>query len=126
MNYYVILAVNPYIIHQPVQQLAVPNCIVNFTCTAIAYPPPTYSWITPMENGNFNNSIIFLEYEDVKPEHIGNYTCVASSNGMMAMSDTVYLSGMRSYAYIIQLNYKLFVITHIVICITHHFCVSVP
>ena len=92
--YFTIPAVNPYIIHQPVRQLAVPNCIVNFTCTAIAYPPPTYSWTTPMENSNFNNSTIFLEYEDIKPEHIGNYTCVASSNGMTAMSDTVYLSGM--------------------------------
>ena len=92
---YIIPTVTPYFIHQPVPQLAVPNCIVNFTCIVIAYPPPTYSWATPIENNGFNSSIIILKYEDIKPEHIGDYTCTASSNGMMVMSSTVYLSGMQ-------------------------------
>ena len=95
VNY--IPTVNPYIVHQPVpHQLAIPNCTVNFTCIAVAYPLPSYSWAyTPTENRSFNDSIIFLEYEDIKPEQIGNYTCIASSNGVMAMSNTVYLSGMQ-------------------------------
>ena len=87
----IVTAVNPYIIHHPVSQLARPNCAVNFTCIAIAFPPPTYSWTTPLEN--INDSTIFWEHEDVKPEHIGNYTCTAISNGMMARSNTVHLSG---------------------------------
>ena len=98
----IVTAVNPYIIHHPVSQLARPNCAVNFTCVAIAFPPPTYSWTTPLEN--INDSTIFWEYEDVKPEHIGSYTCTAISNGMMARSNTVHLSGKicSSYYDIIQ------------------------
>ena len=87
-------AVNPYIIHQPVSQLAVPNCVVNFTCIALAFPPPTYGWITPIENRNFNSTTIFLKYEDLKPEFIGDYICTVSSNGVMVRSNTVHLSGM--------------------------------
>lgn len=74
-------------------QLARLNCAVNFTCVAVAFPPPTYGWTTPIMNGNFNGSTIFWEPEDVKPEYFGDYTCEASSNGTTTTSDTVYLSG---------------------------------
>ena len=92
--YFIFAAVNPYIIHQPVSQLAVLNCVVNFTCVALAFPPPTYSWITP-ENSDFNSTTIFWKYEDVKPEFIGDYICAVSSNGVMVRSNTVHLSGMH-------------------------------
>ena len=81
-------------------QLARPNCVVNFTCVAVAFPPPAYSWITPMGSSNFNSTNIFWEYKDVKPEFIGDYTCIVSSNGVMAKSDTVHLSGMHIILYV--------------------------
>ena len=93
--YVYIPVVNPHIVLEPVSQLAIPNCIVNFTCIVKAYPLPTYNWTTPIENSNFNSSIIILEYEDIKPEHKGDYTCIASSNGVMVMSNTVHLIGMQ-------------------------------
>ena len=111
MNYFIVPVVNPYITHQPVSQVAIPNGIVNFTCIVVAYPPPTYNWVTPIDNSSFNSNVIILEYEDIKPEYIGEYTCIASSNGMMVNSSTVYLSGMQSLINTV-INYKLFVITH--------------
>ena len=96
VNYFIVPVVNPYITHQPVSQVAIPNGIVNFTCIVVAYPPPTYNWITPIDNSSFNSNVIILKYKDIKPEHIGDYTCIASSNGMMVNSSTVYLSGMQS------------------------------
>ena len=79
-------------------QLAVPGCAVNFTCVAPAFPPPTYSWVTPIENSDFNSSTISWKYEDVKPEYIGDYTCTVSSNEVMVTSNTVHLSGMLRIA----------------------------
>ena len=98
VQYFVFVTVNPHIIHHPVPQLAIPNCVVNFTCIAVSSPPPAYNWITPIEDNNFNSSTILWEYEDVKPEHIGDYTCTVSSNGVMVRSNTVYLTGMQTLA----------------------------
>ena len=93
MNYFIVPVVNPYITNQPVSQVAIPNGIINFTCIGVAYPPLTYSWVTPIDNSSFNSNVIILDNEDITPEHIGDYTCIASSNGMMAMSNTVHLIG---------------------------------
>ena len=65
--------------------------VVNFTCTAISFPPPSYNWSTPIVNGSFNTSTISL---NVEYNYFGNYTCITSSTGPDAISDTALLTGM--------------------------------
>ena len=72
-------------------QLAVNDSTVNFSCTAIAFPVPSYSWSTPIPNTDFNTSTIsfIVDYS-----YFGNYTCMATSNDTVAQSQPALLTGM--------------------------------
>ena len=82
--------VNPFIITDPQSQLAMDGDIVNFTCTAIAFPAPYYNWTTPIPNTDFNTSTITII---VEYSYYGNYTCFAESNGTIAESQPALLTG---------------------------------
>ena len=70
-------------------ELAYDGQMVTFTCNAIAFPAPSYSWSTPNPN-NFSTNIISFtaSYSD-----FGNYTCMATSNGTAAESQPALLTG---------------------------------
>ena len=74
-------------------QLVVFGESVSFTCGAIAFPAPSYSWSTPIPNSDFNTStitvIIFMAIS-----YYGNYTCMANSNGTVVESQPALLTGM--------------------------------
>ena len=63
--------------------------MVTFTCNAMAFPAPSYSWSTPNPN-NFSTNIISFTatYSD-----FGNYTCMATSNGVIVESQPALLTG---------------------------------
>ena len=63
--------------------------MVTFTCNAVAFPAPSYNWSTPNPN-NFNTSTItfIASYSD-----FGNYTCMATSNGITVESQPALLTG---------------------------------
>ena len=82
--------VNPLIITDPQSQLAINSDTVNFTCTAIAFPAPSYSWSTPIPNSDFNTSTITILVDYF---YYGNYTCFAESNGTIAESQPALLTG---------------------------------
>ena len=82
--------VDPLITTNPMSQLANNGSVVNFTCIAVAFPEPTYSWVTPIANQTFNTSTITVE---VVYGYFGNYTCNASSIGPPAISDPALLTG---------------------------------
>ena len=82
--------VNPFIITDPPSQLGIDGDIINFTCTAIAFPAPSYNWSTPIPNGDFNTSTITIL---VDYSYYGNYTCFAESNGTIAASQPALLTG---------------------------------
>ena len=84
------LAVNPLIVTDPESQLAVNGSTVSFTCTAIAFPAPLYSWTTPIPNSDFDTSTITIL---VNYSYFGNYTCFAESNGTIATSQPALLTG---------------------------------
>ena len=63
---------------------------VMFTCIAIAFPSPLYSWITPIANNNLNTSTITIT---ASHSSFGNYTCMATSNGTIATSQPALLIG---------------------------------
>ena len=90
---YVSLAVNPLIITNPMSQLVTDGDTVNFSCTAIAFPYPMYSWTTPtpITGSNFNTSTIsfMADYS-----YYGNYTCTAESVGATATSQAAVLTGL--------------------------------
>ena len=76
-------------------QLSYNGDTVMFTCTAIAFPSPSYSWTTPNTNNFSNNTISFTtSYSD-----FGNYTCLADSNGTIATSQLALLTGNYKSAY---------------------------
>ena len=72
-------------------QLSNNGDIVMFTCIAIAFPSPLYSWITPIANSDFNTSTITIT---ASRSSFGNYTCIATSNGTIATSQPALLTGM--------------------------------
>ena len=74
--------------------------IVNFTCTAIAFPAPYYNWTTPIPNTDFNTSTITIVVEH---SYYGNYTCFAESNGTIAESQPALLTG--SYVCYVMCKY---------------------
>ena len=63
--------------------------MVTFTCNAVAFPAPSYSWSTPNPN-DFNTSTINF---NVSYSSFGNYTCMATSNGMTVESQPALLTG---------------------------------
>lgn len=71
-------------------QLANNEDNVTFACNAIAFPAPSYNWITPIANSAFdtNTITISVEYDDY-----GNFTCMAISNGTVATSQPALLTG---------------------------------
>ena len=71
-------------------QLATVGASVSFTCEAIAFPAPSYSWSTPNTNSEFTTSTI-----SVIAEHssFGNYTCIVNSNGTIVESQPAVLTG---------------------------------
>ena len=70
-------------------QLASDGDTVTFTCNAIAFPAPSYSWSTPNPNDFNTNTIIF----NVSYSSFGNYTCMATSNGVTIESQPALLTG---------------------------------
>ena len=64
---------------------------VMFTCIAIAFPSPLYSWTTPIANSDFNTSTITIT---ASHSSFGNYTCMATSNGTIVVSPPALLTGM--------------------------------
>ena len=73
---------------------------VMFTCIAIAFPSPLYSWTTPNPN-NFSTNIISFtaSYSD-----FGNYTCMADSNGTITTSQPALLTGNYMSVYCVILE----------------------
>ena len=63
---------------------------ITFHCLAVAFPPPSYNWSTPSTSTNLMTSSITFS---VSFRSFGNYTCTASSNGVVAISDTAVLTG---------------------------------
>jgi len=84
------LIVNPFITTDPRPQMADNGDVISFTCIAIAFPAPSYSWNTPITDETFNTSTINI---DVVYSYFGNYTCTASSMGQTAVSNTALLTG---------------------------------
>ena len=62
-----------------------------FTCIAVAFPSPLYSWTTPITNSDFNTSTITVT---ASHSSFGNYTCMADSNGTIVESQPSLLTGM--------------------------------
>ena len=87
----VLLAVNPIIITDPMSQLSNNGDTVMFTCVAIAFPSPLYSWTTPIANSDFDANTITVT---ASHSSFGNYTCFADSNGTIAESQPALLTGM--------------------------------
>ena len=82
--------VNPLIVTHPMSQIAVNGDLIIFLCLAVAFPLPSYSWSTPSPSTDVDlatNSFTALF------SSFGNYTCTASSNGVMITSDTAVLTG---------------------------------
>ena len=81
--------VSPLITTNPMSQLVTNGQMVTFTCNAIAFPAPSYNWSTPNPN-DFNTSTISFtaSYSD-----FGNYTCMATSNGITVKSQPALLTG---------------------------------
>ena len=70
-------------------QLATNGQMVTFTCNAVAFPAPSYNWSTPNSNDFSNSTITFMaSYSD-----FGNYTCMATSNGITVESQPALLTG---------------------------------
>ena len=69
----------------------VPNGqMVEFTCNALAFPAPSYSWSTPniLSGVNTNNLNFVASHSD-----FGSYTCMATSNGVVVESQPAILTG---------------------------------
>ena len=81
---------NPIILTDPMSQLSNNGDTVMFTCIAIAFPSPLYSWTTPIANSDFNTSTITIT---ASHSSFGNYTCMATSNGTIATSQPALLIG---------------------------------
>ena len=81
--------VNPLITTDPMSQQATSGQMVTFNCNAVAFPASSYSWSTPNSN-DFNTSTITVmaSYSD-----FGNYTCMATSNGITVESQPALLTG---------------------------------
>jgi len=71
-------------------QIAEVGNMITFDCDAVAWPYPSYSWSTPNPATNQMSSIITFAATFTS---FGNYTCTASSNITMAVSDTAVLTG---------------------------------
>ena len=87
----ILLAVNPIIVTDPMSQLSNNGDTVMFTCIAIAFPSPLYSWTTPIANSDFDTYIIAVI---ASHSTFGNYTCFADSNGTIAETQPAFLTGM--------------------------------
>ena len=90
MLMYVSYVVNPLITTNPVSQQVPNGQTVEFTCNAIAFPAPSYSWSTPtiLSGVNTNNLNFVASYSDY-----GSYTCMATSNGVIVESQPALLTG---------------------------------
>ena len=90
MFIYLSYIVNPLITTDPMSQLASNRQMVTFTCNAVAFPAPSYSWSTPNNTNDFNTSTVTFvaSYSD-----FGNYTCMATSNGITVDSQPALLTG---------------------------------
>ena len=62
---------------------------VTFNCVAGAYPSPSYSWSTSNANTFVTSNIMI----STTYSSFGNYTCTASSNGVVVISYTAVLTG---------------------------------
>ena len=74
----------------PISQLAGVDQSITFNCLAVAFPSPSYNWSTPNTSSNLMTSSIMFT---ASFNSFGNYTCTASSNGVVAISDTAILTG---------------------------------
>ena len=84
------IAVNPMITTHPMSLLREAGEGVDLNCLAVAFPSPSYNWSTPSTSTNvMTSSIMFTAFFN----SFGNYTCTASSNGVVAISDTAVLTG---------------------------------
>ena len=59
---------------------------MTFTCNAVAFPAPSYSWSLTKDNTNIIS--IIASYSS-----FGNYTCMATSNGITVESQPAILTG---------------------------------
>ena len=83
-------AVNPMITTHPMSLLRGVGIGVILDCLAVAFPSPSYNWSTPSTSTNLmTSSIMFTALFS----SFGNYTCTASSNGVVAISHTAVLTG---------------------------------
>ena len=103
--------VNPFIITDPQSQLRVNGSIVNFTCTAVAFPAPSYIWSTPIPNGDFNTSAITIL---VDFSYYGNYICFVESNGTVAVSQP----GLLTSTYVVT-SYDVYVLLMLLLILSH-------
>ena len=70
-------------------ELAYDGQMVTFTCNAIAFPAPSYSWSTPNPN-DFSTSTISVR---ASYSNFGNYICMATSNDVTVESQPALLTG---------------------------------
>ena len=82
--------VNPFIVTHPMSQLVQAGSFTTFNCFAVAFPSPSYNWSTPNTSTNLMTSSIVIMTLFCS---FGNYTCTASSNDVVAISDTAVLTG---------------------------------
>ena len=71
-------------------QLTTVGISVSFTCEAIAFPAPSYSWSTPNTNSDFTTSTISFTADY---SLFGNYTCIVNSNDTIVESQPAVLTG---------------------------------
>jgi len=87
----ILSVVDPLITTHPTSQLSSFGDVVNFTCIAVSFPPPSYNWSIPITYRSFTTNIVSLI---VEYDYFGNYTCISSSTGPKAVSDAAMLTGM--------------------------------
>ena len=86
-------------------QLSNDGDTVMFTCIAIAFPSPLYSWTTPITNSDFNTSTITIT---ASHSSFGNYTCMADSNGTVVVSPPALLTGMPCNVCVCLIDVSIF------------------
>ena len=70
-------------------QIASNGDIVTFTCNAVAFPAPSYSWSTPHPDNFTTSTVTFM----ASYSNFGNYTCMVTSNGITVESQPALLTG---------------------------------
>ena len=92
-----LLLVFPYFIEQPIDVvLTSAGSTINLTCIAAAFPEPEYQW--EREDGrdirtNVQVNMSVLTFTSVQFGDEGSYYCNATSNGFVAASESVLVTG---------------------------------